>query len=75
MPEPLISTKEAEDAVNLLNRHAIQNRDSVSIFRDQEGIPMAIVTACDHCAKLFDEFAQLSDDQKEAALRAVRSIQ
>jgi hypothetical protein len=67
-----ISEEQAIDAVNLLSEYCFQLRDSVGIFRDDNGSPMVFVTQCEHCAKLFDQFAQLDDDGKQKALSAVR---
>ena len=68
-----ISQKQAEDAVNLLYAYCTDLRDSVTIFRDEEDLPMAIMVQCAHCAKLFDQFAQLDDAGKLRALQSANA--
>lgn len=69
-----ITKQQAQDAVNLLFSYSLQIRDSVSIYRDDEaGNPMVIVTACQHCGKLFDEFAKLDDNGKAKALQSANA--
>jgi hypothetical protein len=68
-----ISKQQAENAVNLLYAYCTELRDSVTIFRDEEDLPMAIMVQCPHCAKLFDQFAQLDDAGKERALQSANA--
>jgi hypothetical protein len=65
-----VSKQQAIDAVNLLYTHCSELRDSVTIFRDEQGLPMVIAVQCPHCATLFDRFTRLDDARKERALQA-----
>lgn len=64
-----ITAEQVERAVNLVTQYSQEQKAGVSIYRDQERVPMVFVTACPHCAELFDQFAQLSDEGKATALQ------